>query len=147
MLFSCPASRDAEGPALLGRAAPLAARGHDLDGMAARGEHAGVVAQVAGGPSVVKAPLLGPVQVKPYVALGEVGPLGFDLGSDGGDRVADVSPRTHGGDGDGASGASGSPTPLGTGSRLAGGLAHGSLDYPFWLWHVRNSSSLLVLLV
>jgi hypothetical protein len=146
MLFSCPASRDAEGPALLGRAAPLAARGHDLDGMAARGEHAGVVAQVAGGPSVVKAPLLGPVQVKPYVALGEVGPLGFDLGSDGGDRVANVPLRTHGGDGDGASRASGSPTPLGTGSRLAGGLAYGSLDYFLGLWHVRISSSLLRLL-
>jgi hypothetical protein len=61
MLFSCPASRDGEGPALLGGAAPLAARGHDLDGMAARGEHAWVVAEVASSPAVLKTPLLGPV--------------------------------------------------------------------------------------
>ena len=146
MLFSFPASRDAEGPALLGAAAPLAARGDYLDGVGARGEHAWVVAEVAGCPAVVKAPLLSPVQVQPYVALGEVGPLGFDLGSDGGHRVADVSARTHGGDGDGASRASGSLTPLGSGSRSAGSLPYGSLDYFLGLWHVRNSSSLLGLL-
>ena len=102
-----------------------------------------MITEVAGGPSVVKAPLFSPVQVQPYVALGEGGPLGFDRGPDGGDRVADVPLRTHGGDGDGASRASGSPTPLGTGSRSAGGLAYSSLDYFLGLWYVRNSLFLL----
>jgi hypothetical protein len=69
MLCACPPSRDGESPALLGGAAPLACRGHDLDCVGARGEHAGMIAEVAGGPSVVKAPLLSPIQVQPYVAL------------------------------------------------------------------------------
>jgi hypothetical protein len=38
-----------------------------------------MVAEVAGGPTVVKAPLLGPIQVQPYVALGEVGPSASTL--------------------------------------------------------------------
>ena len=67
--FPCPALGDGEGPALLGRAAPLACRSYDFDGVGARGKHAGVVAQLASGPAIVKAPLLGPVQVQSYVAL------------------------------------------------------------------------------
>jgi hypothetical protein len=106
-----------------------------------------VVAEVAGCPSVVKASLLGPVQVQPYVALGEVGPFGLERGPNGGDRVADVSARTHGGDGDGTSGACASPTPLGSGPRSAGGLAYGSLDYFLGLWHVRKFSFALGLLL
>src|SRR5215203_5784645 len=130
LLFSCPASRDGEGPALCGRASPLASLGDCLDGVGARREYARVVAQVAGGPSVVKAPLLGP-----------------ERGPDGGDGIADSPAGTHRVDGDGAScGASASSVPLGTGSRSAGGLAYGSLDYFLGLWHVRHSSSLLGLL-
>jgi hypothetical protein len=56
-----PLPRHREGPALSGGAAPLAARGDYLDCVGPRGEHAGLVAQVAGGPAIVKAPLLGPV--------------------------------------------------------------------------------------
>src|SRR5215218_2011736 len=56
-----PLPRHREGPALLGRTSPLGAHGHYLHSMGARGEHAGVVAQVAGGPAIVKAPLLSPV--------------------------------------------------------------------------------------
>src|SRR5215210_9552905 len=131
MLCACPSSRDGESPALLGGAASLVGSGYDLDGVGARGEHAWVVAEVAGGPSVVKAPLLGTVQVQPYVTLREVGSLGLDRCPHGGNRVADVPARTHEGDGDSTSGACTPPTPLGSGSRSAGGLAHGSLDYLF----------------
>jgi hypothetical protein len=56
-----PPLRDGEGPALPGSAVSLACRSHYLDGVGARGEHAGVVAQVAGCPSVVEASLLSPV--------------------------------------------------------------------------------------
>src|SRR5215208_2461249 len=80
LLFSCPASRDGEGPALCGRASPLASLGDCLDGVGARREYARVVAQVAGGPSVVKAPLLGPVQVQLYVSLGKIARLGLERG-------------------------------------------------------------------
>jgi hypothetical protein len=55
--------------------------------------------------------------------------------------------RTHGGDGDGAPGACASTAPLGSGPRSAGGLAYGSLYYFLGLWHVRNSSFVLGLLL
>jgi hypothetical protein len=43
-----------------------------------------VIAEVAGGPAVIKAPLLGPVEVESYISLGELAPLGLDRGPDGG---------------------------------------------------------------
>src|SRR5215212_1922267 len=94
-------------------------------------------AQVASGPSVVKASLLDPVKVQLYVALGKVGPLGLDRSPYGRDGVADVPARAYGGDGDGASGACASPAllALGSCSRSAGSLLYAPLDYFLRLWH------------
>jgi hypothetical protein len=96
----------------------------------ASGEHAGwAVAQVAGTSPVVKPSLLGPVQIEPYVALGEVAPLGLDRRSDGGDRAGDVPARTHRRDDDSASRTPASPTPVGAGSCSAGSLLYALLNY------------------
>jgi hypothetical protein len=64
-----------EDPAFRGRAAPLIARGHYLDGMGTSGEHASwAIDRVASDPAGGKTPLLGSVKVHPYLGLGGLVP-------------------------------------------------------------------------